>query len=371
MTARTSVVQDFFYAPGGSEEVAIALAEMMPGSDVVTSFMEPSYRPRLSGHRVRTWPLQRILGATRRYRSFLPLYPLWFGRLDLRGCDLVVSSSAAFAKAVRTRPGAVHVAYIHSPMRYAWDLDTYLAGSSLSLPARIAARTLRPALRRWDRRAAHRPDVLVANSAAVAARIAEFWGREACVIHPPVPLDDIELSTRDDGYLLIAARMLAYRRLDVAIEAANRLGRELVLVGSGPEESRLRDIAGPTVRFEGVVDRARLLHLITGCHAYLVPGEEDFGMAPVEAMAAGKPVVALRAGGALETVIDGVTGVHVDASEPGVFADAIERLDTLGLNPARIRAHAMSFAPAVFRSKIRALFADLGVDPSLYRAEDT
>ena len=305
MNPRTAVVQDWFFAPGGSEEVAIELANLLPGSDVVTSFMEPAYRARLAGHRIRTWPLQRIVGPTKRYRSFLPLYPLWFGGLDLRDRDLVISSSSAFAKAVRTRKGATHIAYIHAPMRYAWDLEGYLAGASLSPMARIAATTLRPALRRWDRSTARRPDVLVANSAAVAARIRRFWGREARVIHPPVPLDDIGLSTRDDGYLLVTARLLAYRRLDVAIGAANALDRDLLIVGSGPEEQRLRSLAGPTVRFEPTVDRARLRDLMAGCHAYLVPGEEDFGMAPVEAMAAGKPVVAYRAGGALETVVDG------------------------------------------------------------------
>ena len=371
MVTRSAVVQDFFFAPGGAEEVAVALADLLPGSEVVTSFMDPVYRPRLAGHRIRTWPFQRLLGATKRYRSFLPLYPLWFGGLDLRDRDLVVSSSSAFAKAVRTRKGATHIAYIHAPMRYAWDLEGYLSGSSISLPSRIAARTLRPWLRNWDRATSRRPDVLVANSAAVAARIRRFWDREARVIHPPVPLDEIDLSTRDDGYLVVAARMLAYRRLDVAIAAANVLGRDLVLVGSGPQERALRSIAGPHVRFEPPAGRAHLRELMAGCHAYLVPGEEDFGMAPVEAMAAGKPVVALRAGGALETVIDGVTGVHVAGSDPAAFAAGIERLDSLSLDPAAIRAQALTFAPSVFRSKMRALFAELSVDPSLYRAEDS
>lgn len=369
--ARSAVVQDFFYAPGGSEEVAIALANLLPGSDVITSFMDPVYRPRLAGHRIRTWPLQRLVGPTRRYRSFLPLYPLWFAGLDLRDRDLVVSSSSAFAKAVRTRKGATHIAYIHAPMRYAWDLEGYMAGASFSRTAQLAARTLRPALRRWDRSTAQRPDVLLANSAAVAARIRRVWGREASVIHPPVPLDGIPLSTRDDGYLLIAARMLAYRRLDVAIEAAGRLGRELLIVGSGPEEALLRRLAGPSVRFEAPASREHLRELMDRCHAYLVPGEEDFGMAPVEAMAAGKPVVAFAAGGALETVVDGVTGVHVAAPDVPSFTAGIERLDTLQLDPNAIRAQALTFSPAVFRSKMRALFVELGVDPSLYRTDDT
>jgi glycosyltransferase involved in cell wall biosynthesis len=371
-TPRAAVVQDWFFAPGGSEEVAIELAGLLPGSEVITSFMEPGYRERLAGHRIRTWPLQRILGATKRYRSFLPLYPIWFGGLDLRDRDLVISSSSAFAKAARTRPrsaGGLHIAYIHAPMRYAWDLDTYLAGSSVSGPSRLAARVIRPWLRRWDRSTAMRPDVLVANSGAVRDRIKRVWGRDAEVIHPPVRLEGIEVSDCDDGFLLVAARLLAYRRIDLAVEAANRLGRELVVVGDGPEAARLWALAGPTVRFTGRLDRPALADLFARCHAYLVPGEEDFGMAPVEAMGTGRPVVALRAGGALETVLDGATGVLFDAPTVESLVAAIERSDSMTFDRHAIRAQAERFGVDVFRRRFVELFERLGVDPSLYRAE--
>jgi len=368
---RTAVVQDWFFAPGGSEEVAIELAGLLPGSEVITSFMEPEFRARLAGHPIRTWPLQRILGATKRYRSLLPLYPLWFGGLDLRDRDLVVSSSSAFAKAARTRPGALHVAYIHAPMRYAWDLETYLAGSSLSPVTRLAAATVRPWLRRWDRETAMRPDVLVANSGAVRDRIRRFWGREAEVIHPPVRLDGIHVSDRDEGFLLVAARLLAYRRIDLAVAAANRLRRELVVVGNGPEATRLRALGGPTVRFTGRLERAALLDLFARCHAYVVPGEEDFGMAPVEAMGAGKPVVALRAGGALETVVDGATGTLFDAPTVESLVAGIERMDSISVDRAAIRAHAGRFGVAIFRRRFVELLRRLGVDRSLYLADET
>jgi glycosyltransferase involved in cell wall biosynthesis len=348
---RSAVVQDWFFAPGGSEEVAIELAGLLPGSDVFTSFMEPEYRPRLAGHEVHSWPLQRLVGPTHRYRNFLPLYPLWFGGLDLRHYDLVVSSSSAFAKAVRTRPDARHIAYIHTPMRYSWDLEGYLAGSSVSLPARLAARTIRPLLRRWDVATSRRPDELVANSAAVADRIRRLWGRDARVIHPPVDVEHVPLGERDDGFLLVAARLLAYRRIDLAVAAANRLGRELVVVGDGPELAHLRALAGPTVRFEGRLPRASLNDLMGRAHAYLVPGEEDFGMAPVEAMAAGTPVVAFRAGGALETVVEGVTGVFFDRPEVGSMVEAIEAVDELGRDRAAMRANAERFSKAVFREQ--------------------
>lgn len=367
--ARSALVHDFFVAEGGAEHVAIELASLLPSADIHTSFFDARrYGARLDPARVHTWPLQRALGPTERFRSLLPLYPAWFGHLDLRAYDLVVSSSIAFTHAVRTRPGALHVSYVYTPMRYAWNLDAYLERSSWSLPARVGARTVRPALRRWDRATAGRPDLVVAISATVQERIRRSWGRESEVLYPPVEVGAVSATGGDDGFFLVAARMLAYRRLDDAVLACTSLGRELVVVGDGPERARLRELAGPTVRFLGHVDRPTLLDLFGRCHAYLVPGEEDFGIAPVEAMAAGKPVVALRAGGAAETVVDGVTGVLYDRPGGPGMAEAIERLETLSLERAAIRRRAEEYDVSVFRARWRELLARAGVDPSLYSA---
>ncbi len=363
---RSALIQDFFIAPGGSEQVAIELARLLPGSDVFTTFMDAEYGPRLDGHPVHTWPLQRMRGARLRYRAFLPLYPLWFERLDLRRFDLVVSSSSAFAKAVRTRRSARHIAYVHAPMRYAWDLESYIDRSSLSPASRLAARTLRPALRWWDRRTSVRPDVVVANSLAVRDRIRRVWDRDAEVIHPPVDLSDIEPSTRDEGFLLVVARLLAYRRIDVLVDAAAHVDRPVIVIGDGLELDRLRRRAGPSVRFLGRISRDAVVDHLRRCHAYVVPGEEDFGMAPVEAMAAGKPVIAYAAGGALETVIDGKTGLFFERQTPEALVDAVQRLDRLTLDPEAIRANAERFAPPLFRRRFIELFQRLGVDPSLY-----
>jgi glycosyltransferase involved in cell wall biosynthesis len=258
------------------------------------------------------------------------------------------------------------VSYVYTPLRYAWDLDVYLAGSSLPAAARIAAVLLRPMLQRWDRATAKRPDVLVAISETVRSRILALWSRESEVIYPPVDTSGIPLSARDDGFLLVASRMLAYRRLDLAIDAANRLGRELVVAGEGPEERRLRAMAGPTVRFLGHVSRPTLVDLFSRCHAYVVPGVEDFGIAPVEAMAAGKPVIGLGKGGVAETVLDGVTGVLFDQPSVDSLCNAIERLDDIGFDPSVIRSRAEMFDTRVFRSRWQGLFEKLGVDPSLY-----
>lgn len=361
---RTALVQDWFFTPGGSERVAFELAGLLPSAPVYTTFADAPSVEAL-GSRLHTWPLQRVFPGTRSYRRFLPLYPLWFGGLDLRGYDLVVSSSSAFAHGVRVRGDALHVAYVHNPMRFAWDTETYLAGSSFGGVARLGARALRGPLRRWDRRAAAGPDVIIANSATVAGRIRDLWDRDADVLYPPVETSAIPLSTRDDGFLLVAARLLAYRRIDLAVAAATRLGREFVVVGDGPERAHLESIAGPTVRFAGMLERAELIDLFGRCHAYVVPGVEDFGIAPVEAMAAGKPVVGFGEGGVAESVLDGETGILFDAQTVDDTAAAIEALDARTWDPARIRARAQEFDTEVFRARWRELLADLGFEDAL------
>lgn len=364
---KVALVHDFLVTDGGADQCAIEFSRLLPTATVHTSFYrERTFGGSIDPSRVRTWPLQRIFGPTDHFRAFLPLYPLWFSTLDLRDASLVLSSSIAFTKAVRTRRSAIHVSYIHTPLRYAWDLDNYLKGSSYGIGARAGARLLRPALRRWDRATASRPDVLVANSETVRDRIQRVWGRDSEVIYPPVNVDEIGISTLDDGYLLVAARMLAYRRLHLVVEAARRLGRQLVLVGDGPERRRLEAMAGPETRFVGHVSRPDLLDLFARCSAYVVPGEEDFGIAPVEAMAAGKPVVALRAGGARETVVDGVTGVFFDHPFVDELVEAITRLDTLSLDRLAIRKQAEQFDRRLFLDRWRSLFERLGVDPSSY-----
>ena len=363
-----ALVHDFFIQDGGAESCAVEFAHLLPGATIHTTFFdERTFGERISPQRVRPWPLQRLVGPSRRFRSLLPLYPLWFSILDLRSADFVLSSSVAFSKAVRTSRRALHVSYVYTPLRYAWDLDRYLAGSSYGLGARVGARTLQPLLRRWDLATAHRPDVLVAISEEVRGRIRRLWGREARVIYPPVDTAAIRLSDTDDGFYLIAARLLGYRRVDLAVEACKLLGKELVVVGDGPERQRLEAAAAGThARFLGYVDRAALVDLFRRCHAYLVPGIEDFGIAPLEAAAAGKPVIAFRGGGARETVRDGATGVFFDRPDASSLAAAIERLDTLELDRRVIRNHAERFDTSVFLSHWRELLGQLGVDPRLY-----
>ncbi|HYI21687.1 MAG TPA: glycosyltransferase [Candidatus Limnocylindrales bacterium] len=362
-----ALVHDYFVQDGGGERVAIELSRLLPAAEIYTSFFDASiFGDRIDPARVHSWPLQGRV-STRDFRRLVQLYPLYFSALDLRDAHLVVSSSSAFAKAVRTSRRAIHVSYIHTPMRFAYDPAAYFSQSSFGIAARAAGQILRAPLAMWDRRTARQPDILVANSETVRQRIREHWGRDAEVIHPPVSVSEFEVSRRDDGFLLIAARLLAYRRIDVAVRAATAARRQLVIVGDGPERERLESLAGPTVRLTGWLPRTELIDLFARCHAYVVPGEEDFGIAPVEAMAAGKPVVALARGGVGESVVDGVTGVLFDDQSPAGLEQALERLDGLTLDPAAIRARAEHFDRARFFDEWRALFVRLGVDPNLYR----
>jgi glycosyltransferase involved in cell wall biosynthesis len=365
--ARSVIVHDFFVTEGGADRCAIEFAQLLPDAEIYTSFFdERQFGDRIAAARVHSWILQRLLGPTRHFRSLLPLYPIYFSRLNVGHAGLILSSSIAFTKAVHGPPGSLHISYVYTPLRYAWDLDTYLSGSSLALPARVGARVVRPVLRRWDRATSARPDVIVAISKTVQTRIRDIWGRDSTVIYPPVDVDEIGVSRRDDGYLLVAARMLAYRRLDLVVAACRVLRQPLVVVGDGPESARLRQIAGPETRFEGYVSRKRLLELLGGCSAYVVPGVEDFGIAPVEAMAAGKPVIAFGVGGVAETVVGGETGIFFDSPTVEALVQVIEQFKRITFDPDRCRSRAEEYSRTVFLDAWRALFVDLGVDPSVY-----
>jgi len=369
-STEVAIVHDYFVQDGGAERVAVELARMLPHARIFTTFFDKQqFGDRIDPGRVHTWPLSGHFDA-KLFRQLLPLYPPYFSSLDLRGFGLVVSSSSAFAKGVRTSRRGTHVAYIHAPMRFAWQFDHYARGSSLSHAGRLAGSILSRPLRTWDRRTAARPDVLVANSNAVRARIRTFWGRDSTVIYPPVGVDEIEVSTRSEGFLLVIARLLAYRRVDLAVDAANISGRRLIIVGDGPERSALERRAGRSVTFEGFAPRARLLELLAGCDAYLVPGEEDFGIAAVEAMAAGKPVVIFGRGGATETVIDRVTGVLFDDQSPTGVVQAIRRLEGMALDPFEIRARAEHFDRATFRRAFRRLLEEHGARDSVFASDD-
>ena len=343
---RVVLVHDWLTGMRGGEKVLEAICRLFPSADLVTLVHNrQTVSPLIEQRRIRTSVIQRLPQASRRYRQYLPLFPFAVEQFDLDDADLVISTSSCAAKSVVPTGRARHLCYCHSPMRYAWDqFDAYFGPARVGrLPSALARVTL-AALARWDRDTAHRVDRYVANSSYVAARIARYYNRQATVVHPPV---DTVFFTPDNAppapYFLVVSALVPYKRIDIAVDAAKRLGVPLKIVGSGPDDARLRAQAGPTVEFLGPIEGDALRELYRRASAVLLPGEEDFGIVPVEAMACGRPVIALGRGGATETVKPGVTGVLVKDAGVEAFADAMERFDPSAFDPAAIRAHAEQF----------------------------
>jgi glycosyltransferase involved in cell wall biosynthesis len=294
------------------------------------------------------------------YRLYFMLYPLAVRSLNLSGYDLVISSSSGYAKGVRTDRDAIHVCYCHTPMRWAWSFDSYSARETMSAAKRLLLPPMIAALRRWDKGASRFPDHFVANSKTVAERIERAYGRTAEVIHPPIDVNRFHCSDEQEDYYLVLARLISYKRLDLAIEACSKLGRRLMVIGDGPDRARLIAKAGPTVTFLNRLCDAEVEHYAARCRALIFPGEEDFGMAPLEIAAAGRPTIAYRAGGAVETIVDGVTGVFFDRQEADSLAEAILRFEKQEWSAQALRRHAESFGIDVFQARFRQFLAKVG-----------
>jgi glycosyltransferase involved in cell wall biosynthesis len=365
---RVAIVHHWFVSISGGERVVDALLRLFPEADIFTLFCDPKGLPsRAAGNRVTASFLNRIPGARRYHRHFLPLYPLAVESLDLTGYDLIISSDSGPVKGVITDPGAIHICYCHSPMRYLWDAHfTYTASQSRwgRLPFRVAAHYVR----NWDYAAAQRVDHFIANSRYVAARIRKYYRRESCVIYPPVETRRaIATAPVGDAYLTVG-RLIPYKRVDLLIEACNRLGRKLTVVGSGPELPALMRKAGPMINFRGQLEDGDLWDAYSRCRALLFAADEDFGIVPLEAQACGRPVIAYAKGGALETVV----GVHprpveqsfpADAVSTGVLfrtqsvdsvCEAIEEFEAREgeFDSGKIRRHACNFDTDVFLDSI-------------------
>jgi glycosyltransferase involved in cell wall biosynthesis len=295
------------------------------------------------------------------HRLYFLLYPLGVSALNLSNYDTIISSSSSYAKGVQTPASATHICYCHNPMRWVWRYQDYVKREKMGFAKRAALPILLKGLRAWDINAARQPDQFVANSSAVAERIWEVYRRDAVVIHPPIDLDRFQLSSRQPEHYLILSRLVSYKRLDVAIEACNLLRRPLVIVGDGPDRKRLEAMAGPTVSFVGRRSDAEVEDYVAKAIALLFPGEEDFGMVPLELAAAGKPTVAFGAGGALETIIDGVTGVLFPKQTAASMADAITDLEKHLWLPVTLRNHAQRFDRSVFRHNFLSLLRSSGI----------
>jgi glycosyltransferase involved in cell wall biosynthesis len=354
---RVALTTDWMDTFGGGERVLYELHRMFPDAPVFTTVHRPdALPPFMQRMDVRTSFIQRLPGVRRSHMAFLPLMPAAFESFDLSGYDLVITTSSACAKGVLTPERTVNVCYCHTPCRYIWDLyEEYTRGH----PARPLIAPVARWLRAWDRRSSDRVTHFVANSNEVAGRIRRHYGRGSEVIPPPVDVERIVPTGRDpDDFYLVVSRLVPYKRVDLAVAAATRLGRRLVVVGRGPERKRLRALAGPTVEFRGALTDAEVAELYARCRALLFPGLEDFGIVPVEAQAAGRPVIAYGRGGALDTVVDGETGAFFDSQSVDAVAEAMLRAEAAAWDPAVCRRNAERFDAAHFRQRMRRVIAD-------------
>ena len=352
MAARVALVHDFLLDLRGAERVFAAICEAWPDADVFTAvYDEKGTEGRFAARAPRTSFLQRLRPTARTFRPLLPLYPHAIESLDLRGYDIVISSSSAWAHGVLVEPGAVHVCYCHNPFRYAWserEATLRARGPLLRTPLRV----LLNRWRQWDWIAAQRVDAYVANSQLTAGRIRRYLGREAVVLHPPVELERFSRGPVAQHYMVLA-ELMPHKRIDVAVRAFNRLRRPLVVVGDGPELRRLRRLAGPTVTFTGRVSDERVAELLSSARALVVTAAEEFGIAAVEALASGRPVIALGAGGVRESVRAGMTGAYYDRDDPDALAEVVESFDPLSVDPAACVAAARRFGTARFQAELR------------------
>ena len=360
---RVAVVHEWLTIPGGSEKVVCAILDLLPQAEVFTSIYDRATAPDEFARRVvHTSFLDRVPGAKRRYPYLLPFMDAAFRSFDLSGFDLVISSNHACAKNVRTPPGVPHVCYCHTPMRYAWDPE-FLESEVLGPVIRRLVPIETAWLRRVDRKRALGPDVYVANSAFVATRIAEAYGRSSDVIHPPVEVSGLLQIARDPGdAYLVFGRLVPYKRVDVAIRACERLGRKLLVAGSGRDMDRLRGLAGPNTEFLGYVPAGELPGLFARARALIFPGVEDFGIAPVEAQAAGLPVIAYGEGGVCDSVIHRRTGVLYQPGSVEGLCQAIEIFESLDFDERDLRSNAARFGPDHFAQDFGQLLESLRVD---------
>jgi glycosyltransferase involved in cell wall biosynthesis len=345
-----AIVHDWLTGMRGGERVLEALCERFPHADLFTLVhVRGSVTPAIERHR----PRQSLVGylplARRYYRHCLPLFPAAVEQFDLDGYDLIVSSSHCAVKAVVPTGRARHVCYCHSPMRYAWDqFDAYFGTERLGGLSRVA-RAVMNRVARWDAATAGRVHRYIANSRHVAQRIGRYYNRRSVIVYPPVDTDFFRPSgAPPEPVALVVSALVPYKRVELAIEAARLAGLPLTIAGDGPERGRLEAMAGPDVTFIGSPSDAGVRDLYNRAQVVVLPGEEDFGLVPVEAQACGRPVVALARGGALETVVDGVTGLLVAEATPQAFAGALRRVQGMAFDRDAIRAHAERFSKAAF-----------------------
>jgi glycosyltransferase involved in cell wall biosynthesis len=352
---KTALVHDYLNQAGGAERVVECLHEIFPEAPVFTSIYDRERMPAVFRKMdIRTSFMQRLPLVMKHFKKYLPLYPLAFEGFNLTGYDLILSSSSAWGKGIKKGKGAVHVCYCHSPMRFVWMYEDYMEKEEYGPLVRMILPPILKRLKKWDLKTAKEVDHFIANSKTTQKRIKLFYGRDSEVIHPPVDTSLFKpYNSKIKDYFLVVSRLNPYKHIDLAVEAFNELGLPLYVVGSGPDEKRLKSLAKNNVKFLGKLPDDEIVKLYSECRAFILPGEEDFGLTPVEAQSCGRPVIAYKAGGALESVIEGQTGLFFDKQEIPSLVGVVKKFNGMSFDPAKIRENALRFDKEVFKRKIR------------------
>lgn len=351
---KVALVHDHLNQNGGAERVLEAMQAIWPEAPTFTLIYDEKKMNKAFGHKdIRTSFLQKIPFAKSKLRWLLPFMPTATESYNLSDFDIVISSSSAFAKGIIPPAYGLHICYCHTPTRYLWtDAHSYI--NELKAP-RIIKRILpyfQTWLRIWDKQSADRVDWFIANSETVKHRIRRYYNKESIVINPPVDVNQFSISDNPKRYFLIGGRLVSYKKYDLVIEAFNKLGKPLKVFGSGPMEKQLRSMAGKNIEFLGRVSDEKRVELFKDCIAFIHPQEEDFGITPIEAMATGRPVIAYRKGGAVETVIDGKTGILFDRQDIAELCNLILQFDHKKFDPKMIRGQAENYAAEIFRKEL-------------------
>ena len=364
---KVALIHDHLAQDGGAEKVLKVFAEMFPEAPIYTLLYEQKHADKyFKGRHIETSIIQRLPGGVKHYQWYMPFMPMAVEFFDLSGYDVVISDASAFAKGVITSPDTLHICYCHTPTRYLWDYThQYINELKYNKYLKKIISLILNYIRMWDRQAADRVDKYIANSKNIQQRISKYYRRDSFVIYPPVEIDQFHISNEAGDYYLIGGRLAPYKRVDIVIEAFKKLNSpldkggsmgnyKLKIFGDGVDMERLKKIAGdnPSIEFLGRVDDKKRAELYSGCKAFINPQEEDFGITVIEAMASGRPVIAYRKGGAIETVIEGKTGVFFNEQTPAVIAEAIENFDKIDFNPAAIRQQAEKFSTGRFKKEI-------------------
>lgn len=351
--SRIAIFQDYLAQMGGAERVTEALLEALPQADLCTTFAVPDrISPSLREANPKTTWMQMLPAKQKLYRHYFLLYPFGIEAAKMDEYDLIVSSCCGYSKGVKRRVGAVHVCYCHNPMRWVWRFPDYMKREHFNSTAKAGLSLMVQGLRCWEVRAAKRPDYYIANSHIVAERLKTAFGVEAHVIEPPIVTSRFAISAQVDDYYLVLSRLVPYKRIDLAIEACNRTNRRLIVIGDGSDRLRLESLAGPNVTFLGRQPDSVVNRYASRCMALIFPGEEDFGMTPLEINAAGRPVVAYGAGGATETIAAGINGLLFRQQTVESLIDALEECESHAWNPVAIRRRAQRYDINVFTQRL-------------------